>query len=160
MSSRAAWRLELMGFQKVYRYEAGKKDWAASGLEVEGHLAHAPTAATRARTDVPTCSPGERVGVVHQRVKAAGTDFCVVVNDHRIVVGRLRRKSWDVAPDTFVEEAMEEGPTTVRPTILLEDIGPRMQERNVAHVLVSDCDGRLLGVLHREDAQAALRKAV
>src|SRR6266511_4403171 len=36
MSPRAAWRLESMGFAEVYDYVAGKADWGAAGLPLEG----------------------------------------------------------------------------------------------------------------------------
>src|SRR6059036_3067934 len=36
LSARAAWRLETMGFQEVYRYTPGKADWLAAGWETEG----------------------------------------------------------------------------------------------------------------------------
>src|SRR6476660_1393435 len=36
LSARAAWRLESMGFQEVYRYTPGKEDWIAAGFETEG----------------------------------------------------------------------------------------------------------------------------
>jgi hypothetical protein len=34
-----------------------------------------------------------------------------------------------------------------------------MRDRSVASIVVTDPDGRLLGVLYREDAEAALRAA-
>ncbi len=40
MSPRAAWRLESLGFTKVFDYVAGKADWSASGLPMEGKLAN------------------------------------------------------------------------------------------------------------------------
>ena len=36
LSARAAWRLESMGFQEVYRYTPGKADWLAAGWDTEG----------------------------------------------------------------------------------------------------------------------------
>src|SRR5207249_889428 len=36
MSPRAAWRLESLGFTEVYEYSAGKSDWGAYGLPLEG----------------------------------------------------------------------------------------------------------------------------
>ena len=42
LSARAAWRLESMGFQEVYRYTPGKEDWIASGYETEGANADRP----------------------------------------------------------------------------------------------------------------------
>ena len=38
MSPRAAWRLEGLGFERVYDYVPGKADWFASGLPKEGRL--------------------------------------------------------------------------------------------------------------------------
>lgn len=89
-----------------------------------------------------------------------GADFCVVVNDEGIVLGRLRRESWNAPDDSPVEQVMEEGPTTIRPDEDLDSLAMRMLDRNVDSVLISDPDGRLLGVLYRKDAQAALSEAV
>ncbi len=50
MSPRAAWRLESLGFD----YVAGKADWMASGLPVEGKLADC-------RYRMPTKRPSEVV---------------------------------------------------------------------------------------------------
>jgi rhodanese-related sulfurtransferase len=36
MSPRAVWRLEAMGFSRVYDYAVGKVDWMAAGLPTEG----------------------------------------------------------------------------------------------------------------------------
>src|SRR5262249_35133124 len=42
LSARAAWRLESMGFQEVYRYTPGKADWLAAGWETEGSAGKPP----------------------------------------------------------------------------------------------------------------------
>ena len=42
MSARAAWRLETLGFTQVYRYTAGKMDWFANALPIEGKKKDAP----------------------------------------------------------------------------------------------------------------------
>jgi hypothetical protein len=68
MSPRAAWRLEGIGFERVYDYVPGKADWFASGLPREGKLASVPTIGEAARRDVPTCAPAEKVGAVRERV--------------------------------------------------------------------------------------------
>ena len=36
MSPRAAWRLESIGFTRVYDYVAGKADWGSFGLPLQG----------------------------------------------------------------------------------------------------------------------------
>jgi len=51
---------------------------------------------------------------------------------------------------------MEEGPTTTRADDDLEQLTARMRRRSVGSILVTDPDGRLMGVLYREDAEAAL----
>ena len=90
MSPRAAWRLESLGFSKVFDYVAGKADWMASGLPVEGKLADYPRAGSVARTDIPTCRLTDRLGDARDRTLDADQNVCVVVNDDRIVLGRLR----------------------------------------------------------------------
>jgi CBS-domain-containing membrane protein len=51
---------------------------------------------------------------------------------------------------------MEEGPTTTRADDNLEQLTSRLRDRSVASIVVTDPDGRLIGVLYREDAEAAL----
>ena len=74
MSPRAAWRLEDLGFEKVYDCAPGKADWFASGLPKEGRLASLPTISDAARRDVPTCAPAEKVENAWNRVQAVGWD--------------------------------------------------------------------------------------
>src|ERR671923_1189264 len=106
MSSRAAWRLESLGFSPIYRYAAGKLDWFAFGLPMEGEFASIPKAIDVVRGEVPTCYLGEHVGEVYNRCQEVGWQVCLVVNDARIVLGRLRREAWNVTPETLVEEVM------------------------------------------------------
>ena len=103
-----------------------------------------------ARPDVPTCDPDDRVGEVQARVRAAGWDQCVVVNEERVVLGRLRKKALEAAPETPVEQVMEVGPATIRPDIRLDAILDRLQQRNAGQILVTTSDGRLVGALRRE----------
>src|SRR5438876_5840260 len=91
MSPRAAWRLESVGFIRVYDYVSGKLDWMSAGLPTEGTNAERPRAGDVARRDAPTCTLDERLGDVRDRVTAAGWEACVVVNSERVVLGLLRR---------------------------------------------------------------------
>jgi CBS domain-containing protein len=159
MSARAAWRLEALGFARVYRYAAGKADWLAAGLPTEGAEATTLRAGAVARTDVPTCSPGERADQAAGRTRRAGWDSCIVVNAQRVVVGRLRRDALDAAGEATVEQVMEEGPTTIRASEELAELVQRMRNRNVPAIVVTDPDGRLLGILQRTDAELALAGA-
>jgi len=151
MSARAAWRLESLGFAAVHRYAAGETDWAAAGFPIEGTRAAVPRVGALARRDVPTCRLDERVGDVRARVRAAGWDLCVVVNDRRVVLGRLRERQLDADPAATAEQVMEVGPTTIRPDEPAAEVAAHLAERKVGHVLVTTGDGELVGLFRRDD---------
>ncbi len=153
MSPRAAWRLEGLGFEKVYDYMPGKADWFASGLPREGRLASVPTIGDAARRDVPTCAPAKKIGAVRERVRKVGWDACVVVNKERVVLGLLREKELSSDPETTVEQVMRSGPTTFRPDVPVGKMAERMRERGARTVLVTTSDGRLVGLLYRDDVE-------
>src|SRR6266446_289738 len=115
MSPRAAWRLESIGFTRVYDYVAGKADWGSFGLPLEG--TKGARAGEYVRVDVPTCRLEKRLQEVRRSVSAAGWDTCIVVNESRVVLGRLGRNALGIDDESSVEDAMTEGPRTVRPSI-------------------------------------------
>jgi CBS domain-containing protein len=156
MSARAAWRLESLGFTQVYRYAPGNDGWLASGLPTEGADAATPRAGDVADRDTPTCTLDERLGDASDRLRAVGAAGCIVVNDQRVVLGRLRAKSLAGDAGQTVEAVMEAGPTTVRPGEPLEALIGRMQQRRVGSIIVSTADGVLVGVLRREDGERRL----
>src|SRR5207244_7713624 len=55
LSARAAWRMESMGFQEVYRYTPGKADWLSAGWETEGAQATKERIRQTMHKNVPTC---------------------------------------------------------------------------------------------------------
>ena len=93
---------------------------------------------------------------MRDRLRASRHDVCLVVNDAGVVLGRLRSAALGADPETPVEVLMESGPTSVRPDVPLADITERMQRRKVQSVLVTTSEGRLVGILRREDAEAML----
>jgi CBS domain-containing protein len=141
-----------MGFSRVYDYAAGKLDWLAAGLPTEGTNAQRPRARDVARTDVPTCGLRDRLGNVQVAVRAAGWNACVVVNDERVVLGLLREKELAGDADLNVEDAMRPGPSTFRPHVAIEEMARFMTEHNLESSPITISDGRLLGLLLREDA--------
>src|SRR5216683_3451337 len=156
MSARAAWRLETLGFEQVFRYTPGKEDWMAAGLPIEGLKASIPRVGSVARRDVPTSRLDERVGDVAARVRAKGWELCVVVNEGNIVLGRLARAALEGEANATVGAVMEPGPVTYRPHVVAEDAGHTLAERHVQSVLVTTGDGELIGVFRAEDAPAAV----
>ena len=158
MSPRAAWRLERLGFGEVYDFSVGKAAWLAMGWPREGTAAATPNAGDVARKDTPTCLLDDRVGDVREKVLEVGRDVCIVINSERIVQGRLKVAALSGNPDVTAEEAMELGPTTVRPNEPLAPLVDRMKNRGVQTIVVTDLRGKLFGILHRNDAERALMK--
>ena len=155
MSPRAAWRLETLGFTEVYDYAAGKADWFARGLPIEGERAGVPRIGAVARADVPTCSLDERAADVRRRVKAEGWETCIVVKDGAIVLGRLFTSELDAASDDSVERVMRSGPSTFRPNVTVHEMVGFMDDRGISTALVTTSEGRLVGLLRRTDAGEA-----
>ncbi|SRR6266849_4931023 len=129
MSPRAAWRLERLGFGDVFDFSVGKAAWLAMGWPREGTAAAILNAGEVARTGVPTCLFDDWVGDVREKILAVGTDACIVVNREGIVQGRLRIAAVSEDPDVTAEEAMDIGPTTVRPNEALNALVERMRKR-------------------------------
>jgi predicted transcriptional regulator len=147
-----------LGFSPVYRYVAGKMDWFAFALPMEGEFAAILKAGDVVRRDVPTCHLTDRVGEVYQRCQAAGWKVSLVVNELNVVLGRLRREAWEADPETLVEEVMENGPSTFRPDVFLATLVKRMEDRKVGSVVITNSDGVLIGVLYRKDAEERLHQ--
>jgi CBS domain-containing protein len=156
VSARAAWRLESIGFTRVYDYTAGKADWGSFGLPLEGHRPSSTRVGAFVRTDVPTCAPAVRLREVCDRLEEAGWDTCFVVNGQRVVLGRLGRTALAGLDDVTAEEAMTASPSTVRPSFELDKALERMQAQILTGLPVTRSDGVLLGLLRRADAERAL----
>jgi Mg/Co/Ni transporter MgtE len=136
----------------VYDYAAGKLDWLAAGLPTEGTDAARPRAGHVARKDVPTARLEERLGDVRKRVQAQGWDAVVVTNDERVVFGLLRSKELDEDPELRIEQAMRPAPSTFRPYVAIKEMADRMTEHQTESSPITTSDGRLVGLLYREDA--------
>ena len=86
-----------------------------------------------------------------------GQDDCIVLNAQGIVMGRTRRRALQQAqPDAPMADVVELGPTTVRPDELLDRVAERMRRRGVSNLVVATYEGRLVGILHLDDAEKLL----
>ncbi len=56
-------------------------------------------------------------------------------------------------PEAAVEDVMRNGPATFRPNEPVGKLAKRMRERGASAVLVTTSDGKLVGLLYREDAE-------
>jgi CBS domain-containing protein len=154
MSARAAWRLEQLGFTRVYDYHAGRQDWEAAGLLIEGTEKRGPMVKEAVTYDPPMCGPDDSVGTA--RSLLGGSTQVVVVNKTGVILGVMRKESWNAPDEASAGDVMRLGPSTVRPGSLLAPLIERMQEKDTESVLVSDAEGRLIGVLERADGKAFL----
>ena len=127
----------------------------AAGLPIEGEAAGRPTAATVAHRDVPTCRLDESLRDVRARVRGAGWNACVVVNEARIVLGLLRAAELGREEDVTIESAMRPGPSTLRPNIEIDEVAAFMAEHDLPNTPVTTSVGELVGLLVREDAERA-----
>jgi CBS domain-containing protein len=135
----------------VYDYRTGILDWKTAGLPVEGTNAQQPRLVDVVRRDVPTCALGERVGDVRDRVAAAGWDACVVVSSGHVVLGLLRAQQLKADPQQLVDLVMRPGPSTYRPFVSVAEMRGIMSDRNLESSPVTTSDGRLVGLVRRQD---------
>jgi rhodanese-related sulfurtransferase/CBS domain-containing protein len=149
LSARGAHRLETLGFTDVYHYTASKAAWLASGLPVEGTVPAASRAGSIARRDVPRCSLGEKVGDVRERFDDAG--LCVVVDDEDVVLGVVREEVTGLPDETLVDEVLQPGPPTARPSITADELARNLDQDARPHILVTTLEGRLVGLIRRTD---------
>lgn len=133
----------------------GKADWLAHNLPVEGEQADVQTAGRLARDDVVTCGLGEWVGQVRRRILASGYGFGLVTGTGGVLLGRLRQSALDCDPELRAAEVMEPGPSTVRPDIAAAALAKRLADRSLHWAIVTDPEGRLIGVTSRQDLEQA-----
>jgi len=157
MSPRAAWRLETLGFGAVYDYVAGKADWLARGLPREGANASVPNAGDLADLEPPTCALGDTLAVVRARLADSRYGFCLVVNEERVLLGRVRKSALPAAgAAALAESVMDAGPSTVRPSEAAAELARRLAVREFQTAIVTTPEGILHGVFHRADAEQQL----
>jgi Mg/Co/Ni transporter MgtE len=105
---------------------------------------------------VVNCALSDRVSGVRERVAVSRYGFAFVVSAERVLLGRLRRAALEGDPEKTADAAMEPGPSTIRPDSHLEPLAERMHTRNLTCLPVTTPDGVLLGIVRRDDLEAAL----
>lgn len=147
-----------MGFAEVYDYVVGKVDWLAHNLPVERDAPAPPSAADFLRDDVVTCGLDDRVGDVKERIASSPYGFAVATNPGGVVLGRVRGSVLDCDPLLRVEEVMEPGPSTVRPDKPVDELIARLAKQELRFAIVTTPEGRLLGVVRRDEVERRQRE--
>jgi Mg/Co/Ni transporter MgtE len=153
MSPRAACRLATLGYD-VYDYAAGKVDWMAHGLPIQGTAAERPTALSLSRDDVVTCALDAKPTEVAQRIDASPYGFALVLSTERVLLGRARRSRLNAEDSAaHVEQVMEPGPSTIRPHLTIDELIARLGRTEARTLIVTDPEGKLLGVVQRGEIE-------
>jgi CBS domain-containing protein len=154
MSPRAACRLETLGFEQIYDYVPGKSDWLARGLPTEGEAANRARAGDLARDDVVTCRLDDRIDEIRAQVEQSHYGFALVTTGRGTLLGRLHMSAMDGADaGASAQSLMEPGPSTVRPDVEPAELAERLATRDLRTAIVTTPEGRLLGVVRREDVR-------
>jgi Mg/Co/Ni transporter MgtE len=132
-------------------------DREATRSALEGANGSRTRAGAHVRTDVPVCHLGDRLRDVCDRLDESGWDTCFVVNEHRVVLGRVGRRAILHREDVSAEDAMTLGPSTIKPSARLTDMVEWMRTHTLTNLPVTANDGRLVGLLTRQDAEQAVR---
>jgi len=124
----------------------------------EGAAADVPWAGDLVSDDAPTCALDDRVGEVRDRVLASGYDFCVVVNEERVILGLLRGDALSKDEKARADEVMELGPKTTPPSEPVEELLEARSSQGVKSFLVATSHGVFLGAMSRDAAERALEE--
>lgn len=130
-------------------------DWLSWALPHEGS---ALLAGDVLDPSVPTCGLETSVAEAARRTRESGEGFCVAVTDPDVVMGMVVGGALEDPEERLVEEAMAFGVSTVRASEDVAALVERMRRADVEMILVTSPDARLLGLLRREEAEAALRR--
>jgi rhodanese-related sulfurtransferase len=149
LSARAAARLEAFGFRSVFDYRGSKTAWLAMDKPAEGSVPDAVRAGTLARP-AATCGPGTPLA----DLPAAGPGGVVlVVGEDGVVLGAIRPDEVPTDGAASALDVAQPGPTSVRPSITVDELARSMDRAGEEHVVVSTLDGVLVGIVERADLE-------
>jgi len=150
-------RLEALGFEGVFDYAGGKRNWVAEGMPTEGERSDEPRSGDVARPDPPTCPPETSIADLDGRGDIAEWGLCVVTDREGIVHGLLTPDAIARSPGTArAAQVMTLAPSTRRPDTSLPKMLDRLTDEGTDSILITTSRGRLLGVLFLEDLRRQL----
>jgi rhodanese-related sulfurtransferase len=140
LGPRAASWLTHNGFADVAEYAAGKMDWLSAGKDYEGTA----DLVSRHLEPAPACRPSDPVAAMSDVLDAS--PVAVLTEEDCTIVGVLTEKTLAEGGEACAWEVAEYGPKTVRPSEERDALDARLQKHAIDYILVSDQDGRLLGL--------------
>lgn len=113
-----------------------------------------PTLGRLVHREVPVCRFDEKLSDLAERLKSGSGRECVVVSEANVVLGLLRRAMWEgigEVNDMVAEQTMELAPSTFRPHVRADAMLSYMQEKKTKSALVTTADGKLVGIVRRQE---------
>ena len=90
---------------------------------------------------------------MRDQIEASPYGFALVVSEGGVLLGRLRRSALDGDPQASAESLMDPGPSTVRADTPAAELAQRLRERELKTAVVSDPEGRVVGVARRSELE-------
>ena len=142
---------ETLGFTDVYHFRTGKQDWMGAGLPTEGTNTHARAWSTWSGGTY-RCAPSAS-GSVTSVIESSPPDGTHASSSARIgwCSGCSGRMSFKPTPHLVVEPVMRPGPSTYRPFVSVEEMRHTMIERSLEFWPVTTSDGKLVGLVRKQD---------
>ena len=132
---------------------AGKVDWLAHNLPVEGDKTDAPIAGRAMRDDAALCRPTDRVADVRASIERSPYPFALVTSEDGTLLGRAPLSALDADSDRPVWDVAAPGPKTFRPHVSAEKVVGVLADKDLRWAIITTPEGRLLGVASREDLE-------
>ena len=107
--------------------------------------------------DVVAARLGDRTEEIAKRIADSPYPFALVLSESRVVLGRVAASDLKASPDGPVDEVMDPGPKTDRPHKPAEGIAAELAARDLRWVTVTTPHGVLVGVVSRDQLEAAVK---
>jgi CBS domain-containing protein len=127
----------------------GKMDWLAYGLPVEKKAHGVTMLIEQLQREFPIARLDDPVGGIRLRMEQAGLSLCPVLNHEGVLLGVLANLRRDLDPATPIENIMDPGPTTVRPSVSIGNAIKQLDKLSADALLVTSSDGKLLGLFRK-----------
>jgi CBS domain-containing protein len=132
---------------------AGKVDWLAHNLPVEGEKADAPIAGRAIRDDAVRSRPTDRVADVRASIERSPYPFALVTSEDGTLLGRAPLSALDADSDRPVWDVAAPGPKTFRPHVSAEKVVGVLADKDLRWAIITTPEGRVLGVASRADLE-------
>jgi rhodanese-related sulfurtransferase/CBS domain-containing protein len=151
LSPRAAHRLEALGFTDVSDYVPGKAAWLGDGLPSDGRRRPEQRVGAVADPDAAIVRADATVDDAAQVFTDTDSDIAIVLNEHDVVLGLLRRETCALDPKTPVVDVVRPGPPTFRPSMTVRELVQWFQKTDQAQAIITNNGGEWIGVIRRDD---------